>query len=71
MWLCISFSILFLSSYISLCMAWLLLGAIINPSAFLPYATASATFITAISAKYAEAIKISDEGIEQVLKSVE
>jgi hypothetical protein len=36
-------------------MEWLLLGAIINPSAFLPYATASATFMTAISVKLAEA----------------
>ncbi len=66
MWTCIGIFILFLSSYISLCMAWLLLGAIINPSAFLPYATASATFIVAVTAKYAEALKIADEGFDSV-----
>jgi len=40
-------------------MVWMLLGAIVNPSAFLPYATASATFITVVSTKFAEAMKIA------------
>jgi hypothetical protein len=52
-------------------MVWLLLGAIVNPSAFLPYATASATFITVISTKSAEAIKLAQEGYDSVLKFVE
>jgi hypothetical protein len=59
MWACVGLSLLFLSAYIALCMVWLLLGAIVNPSAFLPYATASATFITVISAKSAEAVKLA------------
>ena len=67
MWLCIALSLLFMCSYFSLCMSWLLLGAIINPSAFLPYATASATFVTALTAKYAEAVKISEDGLNGVI----
>jgi hypothetical protein len=31
---------------------WCILGAILNPSAFLPYATGAATFMTVIMAKY-------------------
>jgi len=30
------------------------LGAIVNPTAFLPYATASMTFVTVVGAKAAE-----------------
>ncbi len=33
---------------------WFLLGAIINPTAFLPYATAVTTFLTVVSVKSKE-----------------
>jgi len=49
----------------------LLLGAIVNPVAFLPYATAAATFITVISAKASQFKEIATEGFETVIEYVE
>lgn len=46
------------------CMVWMLLGAIVNASAFLPYATASATFITTIQSKVVEAMQAFEGGFE-------
>jgi hypothetical protein len=43
----------FLVFYFSLVLIWLLLGAIVNPQAFLPYATAGATFLTMMATKAA------------------
>ena len=66
MWFLVLCSIFILLSYIGLCSIWLLLGAIINPTAFLPYATAASTFITVISSKYAQFVDIAENGLKKV-----
>jgi hypothetical protein len=38
--------------YIVLGLVWCILGAILNPTYFLPYATGAATFVTVMMAKY-------------------
>ena len=48
-----------------------MLGAIINPSAFLPYATGAATFVAIISSKYSEFAEIAENGRQMVLDVVE
>ncbi len=52
MWIIIIFSIFVAISYLSLVVVWLILGAIVNPEAFLPYATSVSAFITLILQKY-------------------
>lgn len=45
---------------------WFLIGAIINPSSYLPYASAAATFVSAISSKLAELKKLEKNVLEKV-----
>jgi len=49
MWIIIIIIIFVTFSLLVLALLWFLIGAIINPNAYLPYAAASATFITVIS----------------------
>lgn len=53
MWVLVLTSAFLLCMYITLAAVWLMLGAILNPTAFLPYATAAATFLTVMTAKAA------------------
>ncbi len=53
MWVYVLCVLLSTLIYIVLGIVWLMLGAIVNPSAFLPYATGAATFVTIMTAKYA------------------
>ena len=53
MWVFVLLSCYIAISYFCLGLVWLVLGAIVNPGAFLPYATSAATFITVVSSKYA------------------
>jgi hypothetical protein len=46
MWIFVLFSLFCALSYFALGLIWLILGAIVNPTAFLPYATAAGTFIS-------------------------
>jgi len=43
--------IILVFTYISLLLIWFILGAILNPTAYLAYSTASATFIMFIKIK--------------------
>ena len=43
-------------------LVWLVLGAIVAPGVFLPYATAASTFITVVLAKYREIKEVIDNG---------
>ena len=54
MWTLILVSLYFLTAYVSLAIVWLILGAIVNPTAFLPLATAAMTFVALIGSKYKE-----------------
>ena len=50
MWILVLYSAFQLFFFISLAGVWMVLGGIVDPQAFLPYATA-ATFITVIISK--------------------
>jgi len=52
MWIIVLITLYTTAVYLSLVIIWLMLSAIINPNAFLPYATSAATFVTLISKKY-------------------
>ncbi len=39
-------------AYLSIVLAWMILGAVINPSAFLPYATGASVLVTIVTTKY-------------------
>ena len=51
MWILVLYSAFQLFFFISLAGVWMVLGGIVDPQAFLPYATAAATFITVIISK--------------------
>jgi len=70
MWFLVLCSIYILLSYIGLCSIWLLLGAIINPTAFLPYATAASTFLTVISTKYKQFADVAENGLKKVIDAI-
>ena len=70
MWTLVLMSAYFLCVYITLAAVWLMLGAIVNPTAFLPYATAAATFLTVIAAKAASFNKIASDGFSKVIAVV-
>lgn len=71
MWGLVLYSAFQLCVFITLALVWLLLGAIVNPTAFLPYATAAATFVTVVSAKAAQFQEIASEGFTTVIEYVE
>lgn len=50
---------------------WLLLGAIVNPTAFLPYATAAATFVAVVSSKASQFQEIASDGFATVIEYIE
>ncbi len=52
MWIFVLISFFIAISYFIIVLEWLILGAIVNPAAFLPYATAASTFLTVAMSKY-------------------
>ena len=66
MWLTVLLSLFATFVYLVICLVWLILGAIVSPTVFLPYATAAATFVTVISTKYAEVQKLIKDGFKTV-----
>lgn len=64
MWVIVLIALYTTAVYISLIAIWLMLGAIINPNAFLPYATSAATFVTLISKKYREFQDVYQNGFK-------
>jgi hypothetical protein len=66
MWTTVLVSLFVTFFYLVICIIWLILGAIISPTVFLPYATAAATFITVIISQYREVNKIVTEGFKTV-----
>ena len=53
-WIYLFFAIGFLVAYIFLVLEWSILGAILNPVAYLAYASSAATFLTFLAIKYAQ-----------------
>jgi hypothetical protein len=70
MWVNVLLSVFFLLAYLTLCLVWMVLGAIISPTVFLPYATAAATFLTVMTTKYREVSKVIDQGFQMVFDYV-
>jgi hypothetical protein len=70
MWGTVLISLFVTLFYLVICLVWLILGAIVSPTVFLPYATAAATFITVLSTKYKEVDKIVNEGYRRVYNYV-
>lgn len=66
MWALILASVYVLCAYISLAMVWLILGAIVNPTAFLPLATAALTFLTLVSSKYKEFSSLYKDAFKKI-----
>ncbi|KAL4503518.1 hypothetical protein ABPG73_017261, partial [Tetrahymena malaccensis] len=64
MWCIVFISFYTFAVYFSMVAIWLMLGAIINPNAFLPYATSAATFVTLVTKKYKDFREISQNGFK-------
>ncbi|EAR86318.2 phage head-tail adaptor family protein, putative (macronuclear) [Tetrahymena thermophila SB210] len=64
MWIIVLISFYTFAVYFSLVAVWLMLSAIINPNAFLPYATSAATFVTLVAKKYKDFQEISQNGFK-------
>jgi hypothetical protein len=71
MWAMVLLSAYQLCVYIALATVWLMLGAIVDPTAFLPYATGAATFFTLVSAKAANYKEIYDNGFQKVIACIQ
>lgn len=52
--------------YFMLVLLWMILGAILNPNSFLPYATAAATFIVIVFTKYQFFTELAETGLKKV-----
>jgi hypothetical protein len=70
-WILLLCALSFYFGYIGLLGTWWLLGAIISPSAFLPYASGAITFLTFVKGKYAQFNKIVKKGRQAVLGYME
>ena len=69
-WVLFTFFLAVVCGYIGVVIAWTLLGAIIDPNAFLPFATAAVTFVTFIFSKYHQLKSTCEEGKEAVKKKL-
>ena len=67
-WIYIFFILGQLAGYVSLVLIWAVLGAILNPTASLYYATAAFTLVTFITVKIKEYRKLQSKGIEYLMK---
>ena len=70
-WIMILFFLSLYFGYIGLVLVWAILGAIINPQAFLPYASGAATFLTFCTTKYNQFKKMSTSAETILLTYIE
>ena len=63
-WCYILLILMIISMYIALVLVWALLGAILNPNAYLAYAAGAGTLITFVTSKYSEFMKIYNMGVK-------
>ena len=66
-WILTLLALAFYFGYIGVVLTWLLLGAFINPNAFLPFASAAVTFVTFVATKYKAFRTLSDQGTKAVM----
>ena len=67
-WTLVLIALSFYFGYIGLVLTWLLVGAFINPNAFLPFASAAITFVTFIITKYNSFKRLLMEGRGAVME---
>ncbi|KAL4483285.1 hypothetical protein ABPG72_007927 [Tetrahymena utriculariae] len=70
MWIIVLIVIYIVFIYLCLVITWLILGAIINPQAFLPYATSAATLVTIVTQKYQQFKQLSEEGYKKLISYI-
>jgi hypothetical protein len=70
-WIIVLTSLSCYLGYMSLVGVWWLLGAILNPNAFLPYATGVATFVTFVTYKYVKFKKLAVDGKKSIMSHLE
>ena len=70
-WIVILIALGIYFGYIGLVLIWAILGAIINPTAFLPYASGAGTLLTFCTAKYHQFKKLSRDGNKLLLAIIE
>ena len=61
-WLLFIFSILNYIGYICLALVWLMLGAVLDPTAFLPFTSSAVTFVVFVKLKYVRFKKMRETG---------
>ena len=57
----------FVGGYVILCLCWCILGAVLNPEVFLPYAAASATFIVFVLGKLKSSVTLWREILDEIV----
>ena len=70
-WFYIFFIIAFVLGYIGLVLVWSILGAILNPTAYLYYAAAAGTFITYVGVKYKQLQDMQRKGFSHIMQIIE
>lgn len=68
MWLYIFLIIGILCGYLALVLVWSVLGAILNPTAYLYYATSAITLVTFVTVKIRELKAAQNRGIEYLME---
>ena len=70
-WIMILITLAIYFGYFGLFLIWAILGAIIDPNAFLPYASGAGTFLTFCTAKYNQFKKMFADGKKTLLTFLE
>ena len=70
-WTYIFFFVLMIFGYVGLVLVWSILGAILNPTAYLYYASAATTLITFIGVKRAQLLALRQKGWKQIMIRIE
>ena len=70
-WIYIFIFILLVFGYVGLVLVWSILGAILNPTAYLYYAAAAGTFITYVGVKYRQYLDLQRKGFTTIIRIIE
>jgi hypothetical protein len=65
-WIYIFLMLGLITAYISLLLEWALLGAILNPTAYLPYAAGAGTFVAFLQTKIVQFKRIQQGGVKAI-----
>ena len=71
LWIYMFIFVLLVFGYIGLVLVWSILGAILNPTAYLYYAAAAGTFITYVGVKYRQLLDLQRKGFTAIVRIIE